>query len=86
MAQQRAMDQSQQAFNEARDFLRDGAPYVSKEVLSRIPKTAQERHSETAWKQLAVEALTSWGIESSTRGGSGYSCSSFTCLHGPWIL
>lgn len=66
MAQQRAMDQSQQAFNEARDFLRDGAPYVSKEVLSRIPKTAQERHSETAWKQLAVEALTSWGIESST--------------------
>jgi serine/threonine protein kinase/WD40 repeat protein len=72
LAKQRLMDQSQQASTEARNLLREGAPDVSSKVLSLIPKHAQSRHSESAWKEIAVEAMTSWGIEHSVIPVKGF--------------
>ncbi len=66
VARQRAMQQSRMALLEAQSLSREGAPHVSSKVLALLPRQSKDRHSETEWKELVVDAFTSWEIDYST--------------------
>jgi serine/threonine protein kinase/WD40 repeat protein len=56
------IERSRNALSQAYSILQDRSADAPTKAMSLIPESRQDRHSESDWRQLAVNAMTAWEI------------------------